>query len=155
MPMPKSVVKFSKGGFTFEDSVDRTQYTIKELVRAANRDVGKYICREARQKLPRRTGRGRRAIQYWNRKDGTLEVGIKRAMPGNKIAGFYAAFFERGEPGKGPGSHSVPALRMLHDTTQNNVDQIRMIQGQYLSAVEDDNRAVGLIDEDEEISDDE
>jgi len=34
-----------------------------------------------------------------------------------------------------------------------NIDQIRIIQGQYLKAIEDENRARGLINEEEGVGD--
>ena len=45
MSVPKSVIKFKRGGVEYVSSVDRTLYTITELTRAALRDVGRYICR--------------------------------------------------------------------------------------------------------------
>lgn len=42
----------------------------------------------------------------------------------------------------------------LRSTVQDNIDEIQKIQGKYLSAIEDENRALGLIDEDEEVADD-
>jgi len=35
----------------------------------------------------------------------------------------------------------------------NNIDQIRIIQGKYLKSIEDENRARGLINEEEEVAD--
>ena len=43
MPMPKSVVKIKKDGIEFTSNVDRVQYTIEELTRAALRDAAKLI----------------------------------------------------------------------------------------------------------------
>ena len=47
MPVP-SVVKFTKNGVEYTSSVDRANYYIYELTRAALKDVGKYICRHCR-----------------------------------------------------------------------------------------------------------
>ena len=41
MPIPPSVTKTIKGNVTIVSSVDRCSYTIRELTRAALRDVGK------------------------------------------------------------------------------------------------------------------
>lgn len=48
MSVPKSVIKIKKGNIEYISSVDRVQYTIAELSRAALRDVGKFICNKFR-----------------------------------------------------------------------------------------------------------
>lgn len=40
------------------------------------------------------------------------------------------------------------------NAVQKNIDEIRRIEGHYLSAIEDENRALGLIDEEEMVPDD-
>lgn len=77
MAVPKAI-KFTKNGFEYISKVDRTKYMLKELVHAANKDVGKYITKETKKKIRRRTGRGRKNTQYWARKDGSLIVGYKK-----------------------------------------------------------------------------
>lgn len=146
MPIPKSVTKIDKNGVQFIDNVDATQYTLKELIRAALRDTGKYVARVARDAAPRRTGRGRRAIQYWNRKGKDGEM--PHLLIGIKPSGFYEGFHELG-------TQNLPKVGMITHGVEQNIDKIREIQGQYLSAIADANRAATLIDEDEEVSDDE
>lgn len=123
MPLPKSV-KFKKNGVEYLSNCDRLQYTIKELIRAALRDSGKYVCREARKKIKRRTGRLAKNTQYWVRsKQETpdLQVGFK---PG----GFYGIFQEIG-------TEREPKIAALTTSTEGNVATIQKIQQQYLSAV--------------------
>ena len=123
MPLPKSV-KFKKNGVEFLSNCDRIQYTIKELTRAALRDTGKFIGREARKKVTRRTGRMAKNTQYWVRsKQETpdLQVGFK---PG----GFYGIFQEIG-------TEREPKIAALTTSTEGNVATIQKIQQQYLSAV--------------------
>ena len=123
MPLPKSV-KFKKNGVEFLSNCDRIQYTIKELIRAALRDTGKYVCRETRKKIKRRTGRLAKNTQYWVRsKQETpdLQVGFK---PG----GFYGIFQEIG-------TEREPKIAALTTSTEGNVATIQKIQQQYLSAV--------------------
>lgn len=123
MPLPKSV-KFKKNGVEYLSNCDRLQYTIKELIRAALRDTGKYVCREARKKIKRRTGRLAKNTQYWVRsKQETpdLQVGFK---PG----GFYGIFQEIG-------TEREPKIAALTTSTEGNVATIQKIQQQYLSAV--------------------
>ena len=74
MALPKPI-KITKNGVEYISNVDRTQYTLKQLVHAANKDVGKLITRRTKEKISRRTGRGRKNTQYWARKDGSLQVG--------------------------------------------------------------------------------
>lgn len=56
MSLPKAV-KITKDGVEIISNVDRIQYTLKELERAALRDVGKLVCKRTRQKIKRRSGR--------------------------------------------------------------------------------------------------
>ena len=121
MPLPNSV-KFSKNGVEFLSNCDRIQYTISELTRAALRDTGKFVCRETRKKIKRKTGRLAKNTQYWVRsRSGDLQVGFK---PG----GFYGLYQEIG-------TVKQPKIAALADATQNNISTIQQIQQQYLSAV--------------------
>ena len=121
MALPKSV-KFKKNGVEFLDNCDRIEYTLSELTRAALRDTGKYICRETRKKIKRRTGRLAKNTQYWVRKrQCDLQVGFKPM-------GFYGLFQEIG-------TEYQPKIAALSDSTQNNIATIQKIQQQYLSAV--------------------
>ncbi len=135
-----SAIKITKNGVEYISQVDKTQYTLKQLVHAANKDVGKYITREAKKQIKKRTGRGRKNTQYWARKDGSLQVGYK---PG----GFYLGFKELGT------SKSVKEA-MLKNAVLNNKSEIRKIQGTYIKSIENENKALGLIDEREEIGND-
>jgi HK97 gp10 family phage protein len=140
MPVPKSVTKVKKDGIEFISSVDRVNYTIEELCRAALRDVAKLIRKRLLEKLKKLPGMKRsrrlyRSTQYWVRKRETdLVIGFKHDA-------WYGARSELG-------THGQPARNILRDTVYENIDQIRIIQGQYLSAIADENRALGLIDHD-------
>ena len=134
MPLPKSV-KFKKNGVEFLSNCDRLQYTLSELTRAALRDTGKYICRETRKKIKRRTGRLSKNIQYWVRtRQGDLQVGFKPM-------GFYGLFQEIG-------TEYQPKIAALSDSTENNIATIQKIQQQYLSAIGTES-AEGMISEEE------
>ena len=65
MAAPKSVVKFTKNGVEFISSVDRAQYFLFELTRAALRDVCRYVRKQYRtayyHEFKRHTGEGPRA----------------------------------------------------------------------------------------------
>lgn len=134
MALP-SYVKFTKDGITYESGADRVNYTLKELVRAALRDTGKFVCKTARKDIKRRTGRLAKNTQYWVRaKQETpdLQVGFK---PG----GFYGGYQETG-------TSKIPKIGALSNAVEGNIDTIRQIQGQYLSAIAD---AGSLINEGE------
>lgn len=146
MPMPRSVTRVRRNGVEFTSNVDRAKYTIQELSRAALKDSAKLIRRRMLDKARKMPGmrRGKRipnAFQYWVRKRETdLIVGIKHDT-------WYGVEQELG-------TSNQPKRDILRSTVYDNIDQIRIIQGQYLSAIENENRALGLIDEGEEVGDD-
>lgn len=136
MSLPKSV-KFTRNGIEYLSNCDRIQYTIKELIRAALRDTGKYICKMTRKKVRRKTGRLAKNTQYWVRsKQETpdLQVGFK---PG----GFYGLYQEIG-------TVKYKKIAALSDSTESGVSEIQKIQQQYLSAVGTES-AESMIDEGE------
>jgi hypothetical protein len=146
MRIPKAV-KITKKGVEFVSSVERCKYFITELERAALKDVAKLIRKRGlgeMRKLPglRRGKRPLHALQYWVRKwESDLQVGFKHDT-------WYGVDQELG-------TRNQPKRSILRDSVFNNLDDIRRIEGQYLSAIEDENRALGLIDEAEEVGDDE
>lgn len=136
MSLPKSVTKIKKDGVEFVSSVDRASYTIRELARAALRDVGKLVCKRTRQQIRRRTGRLSKNTQYWVRKkEADLQVGFK---PG----GFYGGFQEFG-------TEKMPKIGALYNSVKDEINTIRDIEGKYLSAIEDEQKAMALISEGE------
>lgn len=123
MSLPKAV-KISKNGVEIISNVDRIQYTLKELERAALRDVGKLVCKRTRQKIKRRSGRLAKNTQYWVRSKQEvpdLQVGFK---PG----GFYGLYQEIG-------TNKYPKIGALSDAAESNIKDIIKIEQQYLSAV--------------------
>ena len=62
--------------------------------------------------------------------------------------GFYGGFYEMG-------TSKTPKLAPIYSAVADNIDEIRKIEGQYLSAIEDENRALGLINDEEDYGDDE
>lgn len=143
MPVPPSVTRITKDGVEFTSNVDRCSYTIKELTRAALRDVGKFVCKRFRQsyysRFSRITGKVGKWTQYWARykqeKYPNLQVGIK-------ANGFYGLYQEIG-------SKKQPKLGLLSAAVQDNIAEIVRIESQYLSALEDEAEALALISEEE------
>lgn len=145
MGMPKSVTRVTKDGVKFIDNVDRAQYTISELSRAALRDTAKLVRRRMNdevRKLPgmKKSRRPYRSNQYWVRKWETdLQVGFKHDT-------WYGLQQELGTEGQ-------PARNILRNSVYENIDEIRRIQSKYLSAITTDS-AGKLIDEGEYVSSD-
>lgn len=145
MSIPKSVVKFKKGKIVYTSSVDRAQYTIRELTRAALRDVGKYVsrtCNSAAMKLPglkkSRRVRGRTsAFQYWARsKSCDLQVGIKHGT-------WYGEQQELG-------TRNQPKRGILRASVYDNIPTIIEIESKYLSALESEAEALRLIESEDD-----
>lgn len=144
MPMPKSVTKYTnKNGVTFTSGVDRANYTIQELSRAALKDVAKVIRKKIIVKLRTLPGMKKNkrlysSTQYWVRKKETdLQIGFKHNT-------WYGVLQEIG-------GINQPKRNILRDTVFESIDDIQKIEAQYLSAVEDEMRAQQLIDEAEEV----
>lgn len=144
--MPKSVTKIKKDGIEFISNVDRAKYTIDELSRAALKDVAKLLRKRMIaefKKLPgmKKAKRPYSSTQYWVRKkECDLQIGVKHDS-------WYGVNQELGTKG-------MPKKGIIRETTFNHIEDIRRIEGQYLKAIEDENRALGLINEDEEVGDD-
>lgn len=145
MSVPRSVTRIRSDHIEYTSNVERCQYTIFELTRAALRDVGKLVCKRFREKyysrFKKKKGRVGKYTQYWVRKNQPfpdLLVGIKPFA-------FYGLFQEIG-------SEKQPKLGLLTETVNENIDNIIEIEGKYLSAIENDNEAERLIDEEETLS---
>ena len=138
MAVPRSVTRITRDGVSFKSNIDRAKYLLKELERAALRDTAKLIRKKMIVKLRKLPGMKRNkrvynSTQYWVRKQETdLQIGFKHNT-------WYGALSELGQKGQ-------PARHILRGTVMENLDDIRRVQGQYLSAISDENRALGLID---------
>lgn len=139
MALPRSVTRITRDGVEFTSNVDRVKYLLKELERAALRDTAKLIRKRMMVKLRKLPGMKRnkrvyKSAQYWVRRQETdLQIGFKHNT-------WYGALSELGQRGQ-------PARNILRGTVMENLDDIRRVHGQYLSAIESENRALGLIDE--------
>ena len=141
MAVPKSTVKIrtrkGQSVVEFTDHADWVNYTMRELIHAALRDTGKYIMKVTRSKIRKKTGTLALNVQYWARKKtGDLQVGFK---PG----GWYGLYQELG-------TEKHMRIGALTSSVEDNIDMIRRIQAQYLSALNDENKAMSLIGEGED-----
>ena len=154
MPLPRSVVTINRRGVQYTSSVLRANYTLKELTRAALRDIGRVITYKIIVKVNalaggglRRSKRPKNTFQYWNRKRETdLVIGIKLGKKGKQTT-WYGVDQELGLNGQ-------PKRSILRDTVFENIGLIREIQSKYLKHIEDEMAAERLIDENAEVDDD-
>lgn len=151
MGLPRSVIKINKNGVEYVSSCDRVKYTIRELTRAALRDVGKFIVRRCNDEAMKLRGlkkskrvRGKTSIfEYWARKqECDLQVGMGNIKKGTSGDTWYGIKQELG-------TSKMPKLGILRNTTYDNIPEIIKIESQYLSALEDEAEALALIDEDD------
>ena len=147
MSAPKSVVKVKKNGVEYTSNVDACQYYIFELNRAALRDVAKFVKKRFResfyQNFERRSGNAGRAtssvvLSNKDTKYPRVEIGLKK----NTLKGVYGYEQEFGTSG-------IPKLGLLTEAVEGNIAQIVEIESKYLSAMEDEARALSLISEEE------
>jgi len=138
MGLPKPVTKYSnKNGVTYISNVDAAQYTIKELSRAALRDVAKMLRKKIIFKLKKLQGmkKNRRifkSTQYWVRKrEADLQIGFKH--------GTWYGFDQE------LGTNKMKKLGVLRDTVFESLREIQQIEAQYLSGIANP----GVIDESE------
>lgn len=147
MSVPKSVVKFRRGNVEYTSSVDFAAYTIVELSRAAMRDVGKFLAREANSramKLPglKKSRRVRGSTSTFRYKVPWAESGLPHLEVGVTHNTWYGVEQETG-------SSKMPKHGFLRDSTYSNIPKIIEIESKYLSALEDEARALSLINEGE------
>jgi hypothetical protein len=148
MSAPKSVVKLSKNGVEYTSSVDKCEYYIFELSRAALRDVARYVKRKFRENyyshFKKRTGKGPRAVysvvmSSKKTKYPRVEIGLPYSHKGKKVTGFYSFFQELG-------TSKTPRLGLLTNAVEHNIAEIVKIESQYLSALEDEAKALSMIE---------
>lgn len=156
MSVPESVMKMKKtkgsDGYelTFTSSVDRVNYTLRELISRANKDVGRFLTASMRSKVRGISkylrGKAPNRYQYWVKpKENVLVVGMENTKYGAETA-WWADQAELGTNGQ-------PKRGIMYETVQENIGQIRDIQSQYLSAINNEAEAVALANGNENIPD--
>ena len=145
MAVPKAM-KIKKGEVVFESNIDRANYLIDELTRAALKDVGRLVMYECSKKVKainkymRKRPYVAKRYQMWVRKkENYLDVGIENTKFGAESA-WWADQAELG-------THNQPKRGILRSSVYDNLDKIREIEAHYLSAIEDDLKAERMIDE--------
>ena len=147
MPKPSSKMKIRKDGVEFRSNVDAANWTIQELTRAALYDSAKLLRKriiDELKKLPgmKRHRRPYRVIGYWvRRREGDLQIGFGHTKKGNSGDTWYGIQQELGTSGQ-------PKRGIMRNTVFENIDEMRKVQAQYLSAITTDT-ADKYINEDE------
>lgn len=147
MSVPKSVVRFRRGGIEYTSKVDFASYTIVELTRAALRDAGKYIVRTANSEAMKLKGmkksrRVRGMTSTFKYQVPWAKTGLPHLEVGVKHGTWYGVEQEMG-------SSKMPKLGILRNSAHDNIAKIVEIESKYLSALEDEARALSLISEGE------
>ena len=142
MGAPKSVVKLSKNGVEYTSSVDKCNYYIFELSRRALMDVGRYVSKvfvDSYYAIFRKHRNwARKAIRYKvfsskNTKYPRVQIGLKNVYV------FYTFFQEFG-------SSKTKKYNLLTKAVEGNVAKIVEIESQYLSSLENEAKALSLIE---------
>lgn len=147
MSVPKSVIRFRKNGVEYISSVDKASYTILELSRAAMRDVGKYVARKANEsamKLP-----GLKKSRRVRGKSSTFRYTVpwaKEGLPHLEVGVTHDTWYGVDQE---LGNSNQPKRGILRNAVYKNLAEIIKIESQYLSAMEDEAKALSLIDEGE------
>lgn len=154
MPLPPQATVIKRNGVELTSNVDRANYLITELTRAAMRDVAKYVLRIVRANVRGISSQTRKMryattrYQYWIRKrECDLQLGIENTAKGAETA-WWADQSELGTGGQ-------PKRGFLRSAVYDNIEMIRKIEAQYLSAIEDEMNAASMVDESENDPEDE
>lgn len=140
----------AKAGVTYQSNAAKVKDTLRELERAALKDTAKFLRPLVKAAVPVQEGILKKNVGTWVRKkDAALQIGIytrERAKRKGYPYAYHAHLVHFG-------TKKTRAVAYLSDIVMQNIDQIRLLQGQYLKHVADENRARGLIQEEEEIAD--
>lgn len=134
----------------YESHATECKYVLTELGRAALKAVAKIIRPQVKAAAPIKRGVLKKNIGTWIKKrDATLQIGVysrDRAKRKGYPYAFHAGLVMFG-------TRRTRANPFLRDVVFNNIDLIRITEGKFIKEIEDENRARGLIDEEEEIED--
>lgn len=114
----------AKSQITFENNFDLISKAVEAAPKSVMKEIGKQIASETRNKLDKRTGRLRKSLGYWVRKqEGDLQIGYyNNYLDSKKFAAFYKeAVIEDNNP--------------LVDVVRNNQSSISKLMGEALAAI--------------------
>lgn len=152
MPTPKSITKVTKNGVVFTSDVDKSQYYLYELSRAALRDIAKFVIAEFKKRyyevFNKDKGRSAKSIKknVWSSKK-TIYPRVQIGLSGS--IGFYSMFQEFG-------TSKTKKLGLLTKSVEENIRTILEIESKYLDYINLDDMAIEQhINENEEEVEDE
>lgn len=141
----------SKNSINYISNAEGVKEVLAELERAALKETAKFLRKEVKGRVPVDEGVLKKNVGTCVRKkDTSLQIGVytrDRATKKKYTYAYHAHLVEFG-------TQKVRARPFLRPSVMENIDQIRIIQGKYLKEIENENRAKGLIDDEEEIADD-
>jgi len=162
-PGPKTATKYKSktGEVTLLNNVDRCEYTIEQLTKAALRDVSKVLIAFIKDATPVRTGLLRDSWQKWVKKSNkngeiSLSLGVYTAAHAKKKGKKYAHHAHLvllGHATRNGGF--VEGNNFFYQVVADNMNLIRDIEGQYLSAIEDEQNAIAIAEAEEAKQEDE
>jgi hypothetical protein len=78
----------------YKSNIPKVKYVLSELEEGALREIGKFIVREARQRIESKSFRLSKAIAYYlRRKEKSVRIGVRGH---GKRSAFYASWVEKG-----------------------------------------------------------
>lgn len=135
----------------YESNAKNVKHVMSELERAALKETAKFLRKEIKAKVQKKSGVLRKNVGSWVKKsDASLQIGVydhARAKRKGYTYAFHAHLIEFG-------TRFSRAFPFLRPSVMDNIDKIRELQAKYLPAIEDEIKARRLIDESEEIADD-
>lgn len=135
----------------YQNNANKVKYVMTELERTALKEVAKFLRKKVKTRVPVDKGVLKKNVGTWvKRKDASLQIGTYTADRARRKKYPYAYHTHLLEFG----TSKMSAKPFLRPSVFENVDEIRRIQGKYLKEIEEENRALGLISEEEEIKDD-
>ena len=153
--------RYNRAGVVYISRTEDVKDMMTELERAALKEVAKFLRKEVKRRVPIGEGTLKRNVGTWVKTLGKrvkgqgkgtpiLQVGVydrTRARRKGYRYAYHAHLIE-------VGTVKMAAQPFLRPSVLENIDQIRLIQGKYLAEIADENRARGLISEEEEMADD-
>lgn len=154
------------GDVTFINDSETIKAQMEGASVAALKEVAKFLRKAVKAKIKdsfgkkvKTTGDLSRGVTSWVKKPRkgqdravVLEIGFMsdaKAKRKGLNSMFYETFHEFGTHAR----NNLPELAILRGTVEENVEQIRIIEGNYLKHIEDENRALGYLDEEDEEAD--
>lgn len=136
---------------TFESNSKQVKHVMTQLERKALRESGKVIRKAWRKEIPKDSGDTRKSLGTWIRKDrGGMQIGIYNKRTATKKKKVYVGFrYHIIEFG----SRYVRGLSPLRNAVFGNIAEIIAAQAKFLPYLEDEARALAVINEEEVIDD--